>query len=255
MDIDRYLARLNLFERPKPDWQGLALLQKAHLLHVPFENLAIHYGEPIDFSPEKLFDKVVRQGRGGFCYELNTLYNDLLTKLGFQTQLLSGRVYSQEKAAYGYEFDHLTILVALNGSRYLTDVGFGEFPLDPIPFDTSQRHDLKRGSYQIDHYDNTYYRLNRVRDGQVDPQFLFQDQPRVLSEFKPMCHYHQTSPDSYFTQQKFISIPTENGRITLSGNKWKIHHPDGSVTEEPLKETFEAAVKKRFGTELPGQSL
>ncbi len=250
MDIDRYLARLNLTERPRPNWQGLARLQEAHLLNVPFENLAIHYGQPIDLTTRAIFDKIVSKKRGGFCYELNTLFNDLLTKIGFQTQLLSGRVYSQDKDEYGPEFDHLTILVHLADRSYLTDVGFGEFSFDPVPFETGKPFELSRGNFQIDLHDNTYYRLSKISKGKPYPQYLFQAKPRNLEEFRAMCHYHQTSPDSYFTQQKFISIPTQNGRVTLSGNRLKTKDLEGSVSEETLKDSFEKVARDQFGIDL-----
>ena len=92
IDEHLYLSRLQIRERPPVNKAGLTQIQKAHLLHVPFENLSIHYGHPIDLNLDSLFHKVVKQGRGGFCYELNFLYQALLERLGFETQLLSGRV-------------------------------------------------------------------------------------------------------------------------------------------------------------------
>jgi N-hydroxyarylamine O-acetyltransferase len=85
----------------------------------------------------------------------------------------------------------------------------------------------------------------------VYPEYLFQDQPRRIDDFADMCHYHQTSPESSFTQQKIISMPTEDGRITISGSKWRRQHGDGSVTDEPLTGSFEAAIAKTFGIRLP----
>jgi N-hydroxyarylamine O-acetyltransferase len=253
IDEHFYLSRLQIRELPPVNKTGLAQLQKAHLLHVPFENLSIHYGQPIDLNLERLFHKVVKQGRGGFCYELNFLYQALLERLGFETQLLSGRVYSSKKQAYGPDFDHMTVLVYLPEGPYISDVGFGEFPFDPVPFELNTVHDLARGQFQVAPYDGTYYRLSKISENEVYPQYLFDNKPRRIAEFRDMCHYHQTSPESSFTQQKFISMPTENGRITLSGNKWKIHHHDGAVTEETLQETFDAAAKRQFGIELPRQ--
>jgi len=34
-----------------------------------------------------------------------------------------------------------------------------------------------------------------------------------------MCHFHQTSPDSHFTQNRICTRATPEGRITLSGMK------------------------------------
>ena len=37
-----------------------------------------------------------------------------------------------------------------------------------------------------------------------------------------MCHYHQTSPDSVFTQQCLVTIATFEGRVTLTGMRLSI---------------------------------
>ena len=78
MDIDAYLARIGAARPREPDSHGLAELQVAYLLAVPFENLDIVAGRPISLDLEAIFDKIVRRRRGGFCYELNGLFAWLL---------------------------------------------------------------------------------------------------------------------------------------------------------------------------------
>src|SRR5579859_5767590 len=58
----------------EPSLPLLRTLHEAHLLAVPFENLSIHYGQPIILEAAALYDKIVRRRRGGFCYELNGLF-------------------------------------------------------------------------------------------------------------------------------------------------------------------------------------
>ena len=48
MDVDAYLARLG-----NPD-TGLAELHRAHLMAVPFENLDIHAGRPIELDETRI---------------------------------------------------------------------------------------------------------------------------------------------------------------------------------------------------------
>jgi N-hydroxyarylamine O-acetyltransferase len=92
-----YLDRIHFPARassdfPQPSLQTLRVLHEAHLLAVPFENLSIHYGQPIILQEDALFNKIVRLRRGGFCYELNGLFAWLLRQLGFQVTLLSAEV-------------------------------------------------------------------------------------------------------------------------------------------------------------------
>ena len=79
-----YLKRINYSGSLEPSLKVLKQLQQAHLMSVPFENLDIHYGRTIELDLDKIFNKVVVDHRGGFCYELNGLFGELLSMLGFK---------------------------------------------------------------------------------------------------------------------------------------------------------------------------
>src|SRR5512143_2820813 len=133
MDIPLYLARIQHFKPVKPDASTLCEVHLAHMLSVPFENLDIGLKRPIGLSEEALWDKIIIQKRGGFCYELNGLFAALLKGIGFQLTYLNGRVYSPA-GNLGIDFDHLALLVqAPNESeRWLADVGFGDSFNEPL---------------------------------------------------------------------------------------------------------------------------
>ena len=119
MNTEKYLARIGL-ENPVAiaDIYNLRLLQRQHLLNVPFENLDIHWRRPIVLDTEYFYRKIVEQNRGGFCYELNGLFNELLRESGFETRLLSARV-SDGRGSFSDEFDHLAILVMIGEMQFL----------------------------------------------------------------------------------------------------------------------------------------
>ena len=50
-------------------------------------------------------------------------------------------------------------------------------------------------------------------------QYSFTLVPRLLDEFAPMCHDHQTSPESPFTCKSLCTKATPHGRIMLSERK------------------------------------
>ena len=236
-DKEKYLNRIKYSEHLEPNLNTLKKLQKAHLLNVPFENLDIHNDVSIDLSIDKIFDKIVNQNRGGFCYELNGLFYELLLALGFDAIRVSARVYDQNKG-YGKEFDHFTIIVTINNAKYLTDVGFGEFTFEPLEIKLGIIQNDERGNYVIDDYENNYFRVNKVDDNQLTPEYIFSETERTFLEFEEMCMYHQTSPESHFTSKRLITLPTENGRITISGNILKIKELE-STTEFVLKNEAE----------------
>ena len=83
MNLHQYLQRIDYKGSLKPSLKTLANLQKQHLLHIPFENLDIAAGVPIELDINRIYKKVIMNKRGGFCYELNRLFCELLTQLGF----------------------------------------------------------------------------------------------------------------------------------------------------------------------------
>lgn len=218
---EKYLQRINYSGNLEPNLNTLSTLQKQHLLSIPFENLDIHNNVPIRLSIEKIFDKVVNQNRGGFCYELNGLYYELLNAIGFEVKMVSARVFDQNKG-YGKEYDHLAIIAKINDLEYLTDVGFGEFTFEPLKLQLETVQKDHRGTFKIDKFENGYLKVCKIEKGKQTPEYIFKNKERRLKEFEEMCAYHQTSPNSHFTSKRLISLPTENGRITITGNKLKI---------------------------------
>src|SRR4051794_25362765 len=90
-DAAAYLDRIRHTGSRAPTIEALRALHRAHLHAVPFENLDIHLGRPIRLDPGAFFRKIVGERRGGFCYELNGLFAELLAALGFEVSLLSAR--------------------------------------------------------------------------------------------------------------------------------------------------------------------
>jgi N-hydroxyarylamine O-acetyltransferase len=132
IDFDAYLDRIGYAGPRRSTAAVLRDLQRAHLLAVPFENLDINpIGTPIVLSPDALFHKVVVRRRGGFCYELNGLFAIALEQLGFDVTRVAGQV-SRGDGKFGPEFDHLALVVRVDGATHLADVGFGDFSLEPL---------------------------------------------------------------------------------------------------------------------------
>jgi N-hydroxyarylamine O-acetyltransferase len=222
MNIEAYINRINYKGNLTPNLEVLKNLQKMHLLNVPFENLDIHYKSPIDLNIDKFYQKVVEKERGGFCYELNGLFNRLLQKLGYNSKIISARVYDNKKNDFGEDYDHLAIIVEINQTEYLVDVGFGEFTFYPLKLEIDNIQSDQRGKFVIERYDNDYFKVSKMEEGIKSFEYIFTKKKRALSEFTKMCNYHQTSRNSHFTQKKLISKPTETGRITITGNTLKI---------------------------------
>jgi N-hydroxyarylamine O-acetyltransferase len=214
--IELYLQRIEVASGGAPDLEGLRRLQDQHLLEVPFENLDVAWRNPMRLQLEDLYDKIVNHRRGGFCYELNGLFAWLLSSLGYTVDLLSARVYSEERQKFGPEFDHMALCVHLEQS-YLVDVGFGDGFRQPLLLPDGQTEDIS-GRYRLlaPRIGEDELELQHQEDGLWKPQYRFKLRAYPLEDFDEMCHYHQSSPDSSFTQGALCSRATPNGRITLT---------------------------------------
>ncbi len=248
LDVDSYLARIAYNGMKTPTAETLRSLHRAHMLTVPFENLDISRKQEIVCDEESILRKIVRHKRGGFCYELNGAFAALLRELGFRVTMLSARV-AGEDGGFGAEFDHLTLRVDLE-EPWLADVGFGDSFQEPLRLkvDLEQPQGSRR------------FRL--IKDGQVlvmemaEPsadwtrQYAFTLVPHCLQDFSGMCRYHQTSPQSSFTQKKICSRATPEGRVTLADNKLIITG-NGQREEFVLTdEERQSALKKYFDIAL-----
>jgi N-hydroxyarylamine O-acetyltransferase len=214
LDVNTYLKRINYSGPVDPSAETLRQLQLAHLLSVPFENLSIHAGEPIVLNDDALFNKIVERCRGGFCYELNGLFSALLRALGFDVQMLSAGV-SNAKGEWGPEFDHMTLLVRLE-QRWLVDVGFGDSFIEPLLLDSREEQTQGARTYRIDQVGHYLMLMQEDSSGDWKPQYRFKLDPHVYGDYEEMCRYHQTSPQSHFTQQRISSRLTTDGRVTVS---------------------------------------
>jgi N-hydroxyarylamine O-acetyltransferase len=225
LDIPLYLQRLGISEVPTPSPEVLAQLQEAHLKNIPFENLDIHDHVRIDFLNS--FEKIIHQNRGGFCYELNYLFYRLLVQLGFKVKLISARVFDKAKG-YGAEYDHMAIIAAFTENEYLVDVGLGEFAFHPLLIGHDGEITDPGGIFRISNSEDGCLVVAKKNEaGDFIPEYKFTTIERQHEEFEGMCHYHQTSPESHFTQKRVISIATQNGRITLTDDRLKITSPEG----------------------------
>lgn len=218
MDIHAYLQRIDYHGSLRPTAQTLRDLQLAHLLTVPFENLSIHFAEPIVLDDDALYEKIVTRRRGGFCYELNGLFAALLRELGFEVSMLSVGV-ANAQGVFGPDFDHMTLLVVPTEGqteRWLADVGFGDSFLEPLMLDSRQEQLQGDRAYKIVEDDPHLIMMQREADDEWKAQYRFTLQPYTYSAYADMCLFHQTSPESHFTKARICSRVTPEGRITLS---------------------------------------
>jgi len=248
-DVSAYLARINYSRSKAPTSTTLRGLHSAHLLTVPFENLDIGVGRTIALDEEVMVRKIVERRRGGFCYELNGAFAALLGAMGFQVSLLSARV-SRESGGESPEFDHLCLRVDLE-RPWLADVGFGELFLEPLRIEDGIEQRDPAGTFRLIKQGDRWQLEKSLGDSSWKREYSLSLQPHSMRDFEIRCRYHQTSPESSFTQNRICTRATPQGRVTLSEMKLIVTE-NGQRTEQVLlsEEGRERALQEHFGIRL-----
>lgn len=243
---DAYLHRIGARRPASPDAAALRGLHLRHLLAVPFENLSIHLGEDIVLEEKALVDKVVRDRRGGFCYELNGAFAALLRAFGYEVELLSARGVGPK--GLGVPFDHLALRVHTPDGPLLADVGFGDHSHHPLRLDTRADQRDPAGVFRVE--ETIQGDLDVLKDGA--PRYRLEQRPRSLAEFEVGSWWHRTSPGSPFTRSLICSRLTgSGGRITLKGRTLVETDSEGRREERELaKSEVLSAYLTYFGLAL-----
>lgn len=196
MQLCAYLARIGFIGEPAVDLDTLTRLHRGHLQNIPYENLGVLLGETLDFDIARIFEKLVRQIRGGWCYEMNGLFAWALESIGFDVTRLAGSVI-RDRIGDDYIGNHLVLRVDLDGS-YLADVGFGDGLLAPIPL---AEHEISQNGFisRLTKLEGGWWRFHNHQHCGA-PSFDFRDEPADADRLATMCAFLQTSEQSPFTQ-------------------------------------------------------
>lgn len=249
IDVDAYLRRIGYRGSGRPDLSTLRALHLAHLRAVPFENLDVGLGQATVLDPDRLFDKVVSQRRGGICHELNALFFSLLAALGFDVKMLSGQVYGRR--SLGPEHEHMLLLVELD-RLFIADVGFGETFQTPLALGENGEHKEGATAFFLGHEEG-YRVLWMRRPGRPwIKQYRFTLAPRSLDQYDAACELRLSSPDSFFARNLIASMANPNGRVTVLNDRLIVTW-NGFKRERRLRGDREirAELSKHFGIVLP----
>jgi N-hydroxyarylamine O-acetyltransferase len=242
--VDEYLRRIGASRPAHADLDGLRHLQERHVLAVPFENLDYHLDQEIHLD-EKVVEKIVRDRRGGGCYELNPSLGFLLAALGYEVSVHPGQSYRD--GVLGPPMMHLVLKVVLAGEPWLVDAGFRRNSRRPLRMSSRDPQPDPHGEYRL--ADTGGHGIDVLLNGQ--PLYRFDDRPARLSDFQPTLWWWRTAPESPFLRDLFCSMPTETGRVTLKGRV--LTRADGGerVVEELADDAAVlAAYKDHFGFSL-----
>lgn len=218
-----YLQRLGFATPPAPSLDTLRQLQLRHTGAFAFENLTTLSGEPVLIDLPSIEQKVLHEGRGGYCYELNNMYLALLKELGFDARGISGRVVMGQPEGAWTARTHRLSLVTLDGARFITDVGFGGMvPTAPLLLDTPAEQITPHESYRIEQHADGYTLRAKVGD-EWRAMYIFDLQRQEDIDYTVGNWYVSTHPESSFAKQLMVARTGEGWRRTLNNGSFAIH--------------------------------
>ena len=248
LDLPGYLRRIGLEDLPKANLEGLRSLHLAHATTIPFENLDIQLGLPISLDLGSLQAKLVRQRRGGYCFEHNSLFLAVLQKLGFEAFACEARV---RQGAQGLlPRTHMLLLVRLAGRDWLADVGFGgEGLLGPVPLDGAA-HAQFLNTYRVGKEGGLRV-LQSFHHGAWEDLYAFEPVPRFPVDFEVANHYTSTHPDSRFLRTLTAQLPGPEVRRILRNRAYAELRGDQVEGRELAPEEVIPLLREVFGIEIP----
>lgn len=254
--IQHYLQTLELGPR-KPDFDLLCAMTQRHVATFPFSSVNCRLGIELPLDFESLFRRIVVEQRGGYCFEHNGLFYQVLQELGYTPQLYLARVIYDRNTHPG--LTHRISVIRSREQNYLVDVGFGPMgPRLPIPFCAEQTCDGDRvfrvkekraGEYHLQIFKGgdffSLYRFELARYGQTDCE---------LGHF-----YSHRHPDAAFVNNLVVSrLLADEIRSLRNLEYWIIKDGDEQSTQikdaeqltQILVDDFDIRVSDNEGKQL-----
>ena len=249
-----YLQRLGYDAPPPPTLQTLHDLQLRHVCTFAFESLStlLHLPVPIDLPSVE--QKVLLDGRGGYCYELNQMFLVLLQELGFDARGITGRVVMGGPADAHTARTHRLSLVTLDGVRYITDVGFGGMvPSSPLRLDTEAVQATAHEPYRLTFDGQGSYTLWAQVAQEWRGLYVFDLQLQGDIDYTIGNWYVSTHPESPFVGQLKVARLEAGKRYTLNNTSYAVHYLDRPSEKHTVQSADEllGLLQETFGVRPP----
>ena len=226
----------------------LEALHVAHMSAIPFENVDVRLGRPIRLDLEWLQDKLITRRRGGYCFEQNTLFAQVLRQIGFEVETLEARVRPRGAVAT-LPRTHMTLRIDIDGRPWLADVGFGgDGPIKPVPLD-GEMSEQWDGRYTVGR-ENGVHVLRREIAGEWYDMYAFTLAPALPIDFEVASHYTSTYPSSAFVNTLTVQRSEPTGRHILRGRQFTSRVGEEQSSREIIPEELPGLLRGRLGLDV-----
>ncbi|MCW3466225.1 arylamine N-acetyltransferase family protein [Chitinophaga nivalis] len=215
----------------------LDTLQELHYLHpqyIPFENINPFTACEVKLDMPAIAQKLIYENRGGYCYEQNLLFKEVLTRLGFQVAGLAARVSWTLPPDQVSTKTHMLLLITLDGQRYIADVGFGAVTLtSPLLFQPDIIQQTRHEKFRI-LQEGDIYLLEILLHNEWIPVYRFNLEEQHFVDYKVANWYVSTHPDSHFVHELIAAKAGPGVRYTLRNGVFTTHYLSGEKDRQRL---------------------
>jgi N-hydroxyarylamine O-acetyltransferase len=253
MRIDDYFARIDVRPGGTPTADVLAAIHRAHRETFLFENLTIQAGERISLAVCDLERKFLDEGRGGYCFEHNTLFAAALRELGIASTTLLGRV--RRGPPHRWCRTHMVLRVPLGDDVWLADVGFGALGLlKPVPLvegDAGEQGGLR---FRLRRDAALWVLSARDASSEID-LYEFTEDPQTPWDVEVANHFTATHPESIFRKTLTIQRTADDSRTILRNDTLTRYRAGRASDETVARSRLPLVARQEFGVELPAGPL
>ena len=246
LQMEAYLERIGYTGSRELTGETLDALIRTHVSAVPFENLDPHdFGITPSLEEEDLYNKIVVNRRGGYCFELNTALHSLLLAMGFDAYPVVVRIIMGPGPARPYA--HKGVVARAEGKIWYCDVGFGGPGPKGVVEMSEREQEITGGVYRCA-FPEDYCEILRKGEEGWTPLFRFPMHPIEPCDFIPLNVYIGGQAGFGFRAWRTVNLTLPNGSKALTNDHLTIR-VDGEVTERDLKskDEIEAALREEFG--------
>lgn len=234
IDLEAYLQRIGYTGPRTPTLETLQAILIRHTETIAFENLNPFLRWPVALDLPALQQKLVRDGRGGYCFEQNLLLSHVLKALGFQVTNLAARVLWSRPEDAVTPRSHMLLRVDLNDQTYIVDVGFGGLTLTgALRLEPDVEQTTPHEPFRLVSRNKSFFMQARVR-GEWQTLYRFDLQEQFLPDYEVTNWYLSNHPESHFITGLIAARPAADRRYALRNNELAVHHLNGPTERRIL---------------------
>ena len=249
---EEYLLRIGINEIPDVTRTNLDKIVDAHQLSVPFENLDLYDLKKgvIKLETAALYEKVVVNRRGGYCFELNSLFFRLLKSIGFTVRPSQARVLrgKSEKTPPL----HRSTIVTIDKTDLFCDVGFGsDMPRTSLELKEGEIN-TDGGIYIFSFISEDWVILKKRKENEDSNLLEISLREHFDVDFVAPNFYTSHNPESMFLKNRSVSLRRKDGHASISDSTFKLVQNGQETLEEVLvRSRLDEILKEYFGIIMP----